>query len=827
MLVLTGCKSNVVKHPEETYAAIEKLVVHGELNSALKKAETASAQFSQMSADWNWKFRLLQARILLQQEENEQALSLLIKPLPDTLKNTDIALERVVLQALVYTLLGRRSDADEVLKQVEILAAKNHLPHLDNPSQLESLAYSSWGSIYLQRSDPLDLVRANDIFQKSLAIAQRRNDLYQQAAAEVALSAIALHQERFDEALDWSELAARNAKRINARTLLEISQGNVAWANYKLGNFEEAYNGFVTAEAAAKSNGQASDRMEWLNNIGLSLYRLGHSKEAETYYQNTLKIAEDSHDVENIIDAHVALSELLLGLKDIDQAGFHADKALDVAHTAQRKSDEMNIMFLKSLISASENHFDDALEILKSMQADDSLTPSLRWQVEGELANQYTNIKKSAPADNWYRQSIATFESQRKTLKKEASKLPFSTNADQLYSNYIRFLVHENRINDALQWLDQGRARTLEEGLGIASPDFNTSLRHSVQTASAAAHLHGTILVYSLASDESYLWAINSAGTRFFKLPSEAVINEHVKNYQHAILESKDPISDAYVDGMELYKILVEPAQSMIPKGSQVYVIPDGSLSTLNFETLLAPGGGLHYWIEDATITDASSLKLLAHFDPNAHRKAAKKLLLIGDPISPDEKYPNLPNAAGEIEEVSKHFSAGEQSVFTQQQALPSAYENSTPGQYSYIHFVAHGTSSSASPLDSAIVLTRAPQSPDSFKLYARDVIQHPLQADLVAVSACYGSGSRTYGGEGLIGLSWAFLRAGAHYVIGSLWQVSDAAAPQLMDRMYDDLARGQNPAMALREAKLSLVHSKGIFRKPLYWATFQIYGGS
>ena len=92
---------------------------------------------------------------------------------------------------------------------------------------------------------------------------------------------------------------------------------------------------------------------------------------------------------------------------------------------------------------------------------------------------------------------------------------------------------------------------------------------------------------------------------------------------------------------------------------------------------------------------------------------------------------------------------------------------------------------------------------------------------------ACYGSGSRVYGGEGLIGLSWAFLRAGAHYVVGSLWEVSDIATPQLMDQMYSELEAGRSPDAALRDAKLSLLHSQGIFRKPLYWATFQLYGGA
>jgi len=52
----------------------------------------------------------------------------------------------------------------------------------------------------------------------------------------------------------------------------------------------------------------------------------------------------------------------------------------------------------------------------------------------------------------------------------------------------------------------------------------------------------------------------------------------------------------------------------------------------------------------------------------------------------------------------------------------------SGPGQYRYIHFVAHGTASRSSPLDSAVILSPAPKNPEDFKLYARDIVHQPLQ---------------------------------------------------------------------------------------------------
>jgi CHAT domain-containing protein len=201
-----------------------------------------------------------------------------------------------------------------------------------------------------------------------------------------------------------------------------------------------------------------------------------------------------------------------------------------------------------------------------------------------------------------------------------------------------------------------------------------------------------------------------------------------------------------------------------------------------------------------------------------------KSLLLVGNTEQPNADFPSLPQAPAEMQQIEQYFADSSRKVLEGKQATPSAYLGSNPERYSYLHFATHGTASQTRPLESAVILTR---EGDSYKLYARDILTHPLKADLVTISACNGAGTRTYAGEGLVGLSWAFLRAGAHNVIASLWEVSDASTPQLMDQLYKRLSADQEPASALRAAKLTLLHSDTVFRKPFYWAPFQLYAGS
>jgi CHAT domain-containing protein len=62
--------------------------------------------------------------------------------------------------------------------------------------------------------------------------------------------------------------------------------------------------------------------------------------------------------------------------------------------------------------------------------------------------------------------------------------------------------------------------------------------------------------------------------------------------------------------------------------------------------------------------------------------------------------------------------------------------------------------------------------------------------------------------------------------VIAALWEASDESTPRMMDNLYEGLADGLAPPVALRRAKLELLNSHSDFRKPFFWGAFQIYTG-
>jgi CHAT domain-containing protein len=486
-------------------------------------------------------------------------------------------------------------------------------------------------------------------------------------------------------------------------------------------------------------------------------------------------------------------------------------------------------MLVQGQVAARQGDAAKARQIFQAVEQDHVCPVFLKWEAQHSLARLYENESQLNLADREYRAALATFEAARATVQHQDFQLSFLTNGARIYDDYVHFLVARGKTEDALRWADYNRARTLAEGLGLlAKGSGDHAGPPALNPREISRRAKGVLLFYWLGERQSYLWAITPRKVSLLPLPPGAEIDSLVQSYRKSLNGPEDVLASSK-EGRTLYRTLVAPAKALLDTGTKVFIVPDGSLNNLNFETLVVDEPKPHYWIEDADVVNASSLRVLAasFINENSREKTLpRKLLLIGDSVAPSKEYPELPRAGEQMASVARHFPTLQQQVYQRERATPAAYLTTNPEKFSHIHFVAHGTASRLSPLDSAIVLSKVAIEPSSFKLYARDIVQHPMHANLVTISACYGAGSRAYSGEGLVGLAWAFLRAGAHNVIASLWEVTDASTEQLMDRFYDELDRGASPDAALRAAKLSLLRGSA-FHNPFYWAPFQLYTGS
>lgn len=808
-----GCKSELA--PQSAYEDARMKLRRGQTELAQQETDKELQRYSSEDSIWHWRFKVLKAEILARHGSIKEALELLRTDPPGSFKTADLAVRRKLVQGVASASVPQPADAKRFLAEGKALATAHH------PELLGELAIASGAVDFLQD----DFNGAAAAYQDALQIARKQNDAYVQASALGGLGLLATKEEHYDESIDWNEAALQLAQSPDVQGSLNRILGNMAWNYKKLGDLDAALTFYQRAGDVAARAGFVEAQIYWLTGTADVYYERHDYIAAEKALSEGLGLAR-SQGNERTLTAYLnGLAEAELEAGRMEAAEKYNDEAGRLEENSVDRSQILATKLLRGRIDAEKHEDGLAEKSFRSVIEDPKCDMSQKWEAEARLARVYADTGRTAEAEAEFRRAVAVIEAARASVPKETLRLSFLSSAINFYSDYIDFLISQHRMDDALRLAEVSRARTLEEGLGTSTEAEKVSLRR-FPPEKVAQRLKAALLFYWLGEKHSYLWVITPGKTTCLTLPAASRIDPLVKAYREAVAGSNDVAETEKAAGEELYATLVAPAQKFIAQNSRVILLPDGSLYSLNFETLIAPEPRPHFWIEDVTITTASSLSLLASAASRTLAKQ-KNLLLVGDALKASDEFEQLPQAEDEMKAVEGYFPEAGRTVLKREQATPAAYLASNPERYAYLHFVTHGTASRAQPLDSAVILSREPAS-DTYKLYARDIVTRHLNAELVTISACNGSGTRAYSGEGLVGLSWAFVRAGAHNVIAALWEVSNApSTAQLMDAFYNGLSHGEDPATALRAAKLSLLHSDNVFSKPYYWAPFQLYQGS
>jgi CHAT domain-containing protein len=659
-------------------------------------------------------------------------------------------------------------------------------------------------------SDP---ATAKQNFAAAAGLAQS-NDEFIEAAALLNLGFMMGREGSYEQAMDKYRAGLEVSTSPLLRQKLLVNLGE-CYAD--LGDWKQSIALAEQAEELAAKINNDWDREKWLIDLGRAHATLFEFSKAEPYFIEALAIAKRLNDTNASARSLNNLVQLALAQHDLTAAEkyWKEESTLDLAPGGRAY-----VFFDGSGIAMERKEFAKAEQLFKDILASNA-NISLRLQTRRELANVYWQEGQPIQADRAFREAIKDAEAELEHIPPE-HQMSF-LDAQPFYDSYVRFLVAQNKPLEALKVAERGRAQILSRAFRSArggEPAFDLAKLHSL-----LKERREIALAYSLTNEESFLWVI---GPNSFNCRTLVGHKSIAAVFRRNDAEIRDPRPiQASPAGQELYKTLVEPAKDLIPPGSHVVIIPSKILSLINFEALIVPGAEPHYWIKDVQVETASSLTMLANSSPAGPKsvKSRKDLFLLGDPAIADTSLPVLKHAGEEIDRVRSHFPAGEEIVISGKKAVPSAYQAGNPGAYRFIHIDAHSIASDLSPLDSYVALS--PAANNAYKLYAHEITGTRLRADLVTISACYGAGTRWYNGEGIVGLGWAFLRAGAHQVVASLWAVDDASTPQLMDDFYAGLSHGKSAAESLRAAKLKMLEAGGKNSQPYYWASLQLYSGS
>ena len=361
---------------------------------------------------------------------------------------------------------------------------------------------------------------------------------------------------------------------------------------------------------------------------------------------------------------------------------------------------------------------------------------------------------------------------------------------------------------------------------------YNLKYNVNIPSISAISGMLGeneAVLSYFIAekTDRLYTFYLSNKRFKIINTPKTEDFERNISGYRNSIYYD---VKDTYVaTASQLYKTLIPPIENQI---TSLTIIPAGRLGVIPFEAILTEDK------IDAQATAYDKLPYLLHkYDVNTQYAAAllsqnhnlkrnsTATACIMAPVSfSKHRLPELPATAFEARKLNDLFvnKGIKSNSYTYSDASEVNIKSDAISNSQYLHFATHGIVDELKPELSQIYLSS--QSTEDGNLYAGEIYNLKLNADLVTLSACQTGLGKIYKGEGIVGLSRALLYAGANNMLVSLWSVADQSTAELMVGFYEKALDSYSYSAGLQLAKKEMIERK-TYAAPYYWAPFILIG--
>ncbi len=429
----------------------------------------------------------------------------------------------------------------------------------------------------------------------------------------------------------------------------------------------------------------------------------------------------------------------------------------------------------------------------------------------------------------------------------------------------------DSGISALLESLQEVRAEIRRSAWTGTEPAGTAPARFQ-QIRDAALEEDTLYLVYSLGSKRSHLWSVTTRDVTVHELPARDRIEVLARRFAER-LQSRGTLLRATRDrvALQLSELILAPVAAELGD-SRLVIAPMGDLQLIPFAALPEPAteNAEDYLVRRHEIVTIASLSILAQLRREQQRRLADSstpdlgIAAFGDPVfragdprvqtspPPSDTPPTItrpaPDSQRALEGIAKILGSGvtDRLVHTRAEVDAILALSSDPHlraidfdanratffdhglhRYRVLHFATHAFQDPGHPELSGLVLSmvgKDGRQRDGF-LRVFEISRLRLPADLVVLSACQTGLGKRIAGEGVLGLTRAFMGAGAKAVISSLWKVADRSTADLMIRFYQPYLRQEmEPASALRQAQLGML-TEPETAEPYHWAAFVFQG--
>ncbi|HEX5130941.1 MAG TPA: CHAT domain-containing protein [Candidatus Krumholzibacteria bacterium] len=359
------------------------------------------------------------------------------------------------------------------------------------------------------------------------------------------------------------------------------------------------------------------------------------------------------------------------------------------------------------------------------------------------------------------------------------------------------------------------------------------------------------VLDFFAGRNETFLFAIGRRQWRMTRLPgTHSALAEQMSLFRDVVASPSADTRGAYpaprIAAMQaaLGNALFAGVADLIASSQRLYIAADGRIAAIPVGTLIVGGDG-RMLLEDHDVIQIPSVGVL-EWVRSAHPPAGEGAGVVA--LAPAGT--GLRGASDEVGSLDRHYR--DVAVV---RGLAGGIDSllQVAAHHGILHVAAHAIVNDDSPWQSRFDFetptgtdghherggpaaggTAARARADSLamaaefrvpsELRAWEIARVSLPVQIAVLSGCETAGGSLTTGEGVLGLTSAFLSAGVPAVVASQWPVDDRVTADLMRRFYERLARGEAVAAALRGAQLE-IRARRATSHPFYWAGFTVVG--
>jgi CHAT domain-containing protein len=696
--------------------------------------------------------------------------------------------------------------------------------------------------------------------------------------------------------LKASELVNQSLKifmQVNNRREIARNLLNIGVIDYRQGKYEGASQEFQNSLKRAEEIDAVEIILAAEEGLGSVYQAQGDYAGASACFDKALSLAQRIEDKIRITELFWRKGQVFYSQGDYARSSAAANSAADLAR--QLRSPLMNYLALTlkgkayraqnedALASESFTQGIEAVEHMRDQIAgaekeqqlffENRISPYLEMvsmliqQGKAEEALKYAERAKGRVLLDVFRNGrINVDKSLSQSEQAEERKLYSEMVAlnTQIRGERMRQQTDEARIEELETRLQKARNsyEALQAGLYAAHPELKAKRglfpAFTIEDAGElVSDSRTTVLEYVITDEQTFLFVLTRDSTTRGKVTVGVCSIDIKKSALSAMVERfRNLLSTNHPGfrqiGLELYDLLIKPAEPYLNNKSTVCIVPDDTLWNLPFQAL--QNARDKYLLELYAIYYAPSLQVLREMrkrsdslrslplsksgqnsDSSLSKVQTAQLYAVGNPALGGEAlaraqmlrnspFAPLPEAENEVETLAAEVYGPQASVVRIGAAAREDAAKAEMGKYRVLHFATHGVFNDRNPLYSYIVFAADGDSNEDGLLEAWEIMGMELKATMAVLSACDSARGRVGAGEGLIGMTWALFVAGVPTTVASQWAVPSNSTAKLMVAFHDNTKRLPK-AEALRQAALQMIKDQRFRIKPYYWAGFVVVG--